>query len=187
MLSNMVDLSTAVLSFETVLKIEYEENNTKRVVSNAIRKLETAYGMRIDGKSLYDLQSENINLADNIQNLLHQILECSKTLSFLFLNGMYNHAIPITLSTVKYLGLGKEALQTILRYFQNVDEYYLADNAIQQITLGLDGIDMSTVKRLFIVLLVLDKLGVKEAVAVVAQYLYYGSVWEDKNDSTYRR
>lgn len=116
MLGNMVDLSTAVLAFETVLKIEYDEPDTKKVIQNAIRKLETAYGMRIEGKTLYDLQSENINLADNIQNLLQQILECTKTVSFLFQNGMYHHSIPITLSSVKYLGLGKVALQTILRY-----------------------------------------------------------------------
>lgn len=186
MLKDMVSLSNTVLSFETVLKIEYEETNTKRVVANAIRKLESAYSMGIAGKSLYDLEAENVNLADNVQNLLQQILECTKTLAFQFQCGMFTHSIPITLSTVKYLGLGKESLQTILRYFQNVDEYYLANNAVQQIMLGLDGVDMSIVKRLFIVLLVLDSLGVKESVAVVAQYLYYGSVWEDKNDSAYK-
>lgn len=186
MLSNMVDLSTAVLAFETVLKIEYDETDTKRVIQNAIRKLETSYGMRIEGKTLYALQSENINLADNIQNLLMQILECTKTVSFLFQNGMYHHSIPITLSSVKYLGLGKTALQTILRYFQNEDEYYLSKNTVPQLVLGLDGVDMCTVKKMFIILLVLDQLGVTESVAVMAQYLYYGSVWEDKNGSAYR-
>lgn len=185
MLRDMVDLNSSVLSFETVLKIEYEEVNTERVIDSAIKKLENAYGMRITGTTLYDLQVENQNLADNVQNLLMQILECTKTVSFLFQVGMFQHSIPITLSTVKYLGLGKESLQSILRYFQNVDEYYLAGNAVKQIMLGLDGIDMSTVKRLFIVLLVLDRLGVKEAVAIVAQYLYYGSVWEDKNEAYY--
>lgn len=186
MLSNMADLSTAVLAFETVLKIEYDETDTKRVIQNAIRKLETSYGMRIEGMTLYDLQSENINLADNIQNLLMQILECTKTVSFLFQNGMYHHSIPITLSSVKYLGLGKTALQTILRYFQNEDEYYLSKNTVPQLVLGLDGVDMCTVKKMFIILLVLDQLGVTESVAVMAQYLYYGSVWEDKNGSAYR-
>lgn len=186
MLSNMVDLSTAVLAFETVLKIEYDEPDTKKVIQNAIRKLETAYGMRIEGKTLYDLQSENINLADNIQNLLQQILECTKTTSFLFQNGMYHHSIPITLSSVKYLGLGKVALQTILRYFQNENEYYLSRNTVPQLVLGLDGVDMCTVKKMFIILLVLDQLGVTESVSVLAQYLYYGSVWEDKNGSAYR-
>lgn len=180
MLKNMVNLKAVILSFETVLKIEYEENNTKRVIANSIRRLESAYAMRIDGKTLYELEVENAHLADTIQNLLQQILECTKSLSFLFQCGMFTHAIPISLSTVKYLGLGKEALQSILRYFQNVDDYYLANNAVPQITACLDGIDMSEVKRMFIILLVLDKLGLEESVAIVAQYLYYGSVWEDK-------
>lgn len=180
MLKNMVNLNAVILSFETVLKIEYEENDTKRVIANSVRRLETSYGVRIEGKTLYELESDNINLADTIQNLLQQALECTKSLSFLFQCGMFTHAIPITLSTVKYLGLGKEALQSILRYFQNVDEYYLASNAVPQIITCLDGIDMSEVKRLFIILLMLDKLGLQEAVAIVAQYLYYGSVWEDK-------
>lgn len=186
MLKDMADLTSAILSFETVLKIEYEEVNTDRVLTAAIRKLENAYGMRIEGKTLYALQAENTNLAENIQNLLTQVLECTKTVSFLFQCGMFQHNIPIALSTVKYLGLGREALQSILRYFQNVDEYYLAGNATRQIMLGLDGIDMSLVKRMFIVLLMLDKLGIQEAVAVIAQYLYYGGIWEDKNESLYR-
>lgn len=186
MLKDMVDLTSAVLSFETILKIEYEEVNTERVLAAAVRKLENAYGMRIEGKTLYELQAENVNLADNIQNLLMQVLECTKTVAFLFQCGMFQHNIPITLSTVKYLGLGRESLQSILRYFQNVDEYYLAGNATRQLMMGLDGIDMSVVKRMFIVLLMLDKLGIKEAVAVVAQYLYFGGVWEDKNEAVYR-
>lgn len=186
MLKDMVDLNATVLSFETVLKIEYEETETKRVIDNAIRKLENAYGMRIQGKTLYDLEAENSNLADTVHDLLHQILECTKTLSFQFQSGMFQHEIPVSLGMVKYLGLGKEALQTILRYFQNMDEYYLAERSVSQLILGLDGIDMSIVKRMFIIMLVLDELGVKEAVAILAQYMYYGSVWEDKNDSIYR-
>lgn len=178
MLKDMVDLNTAILSFESVLKIEYEETDTVRVISSSVTKLENAYGMRIGCKSLYDLQIENVNLADSVQNLLMQILEATKTISFLFMGGMFNHDIPVSLSTVKYLGLGKTALCSILRYFQNSNEYYLARNAVKQIEIGLDGIDMCTVKRLFIILLVLDKLGVEEAVSVLAQYLYYGCVWE---------
>lgn len=186
MLRDMVDLNNSILAFETVLKIEYEENETKRVVDSAVRRLESAWGMRIEGTTLYKLESENISLADNVQNILQQIMECTKTVAFLFQCGMFYHSIPITLSTVKYLGIGKEQLRSVLRYFQNNDEYYLAENAVQQLYMGLDGIDMSTVKRLFIILLVLDKLGVREAVAIVAQYLYYGSVWEDKDESVYR-
>lgn len=186
MLKDMVDLNSVVLSFETVLKVEYEENNTKRIIDNSIRKLENSYGMRIQGKSLYDLEAENTNLADTIHNLLSQILECTKSMAFMFQSGMFQHDVPVSLGTVKYLGLGKEALQTILRYFQNMDEYYLAASSVSQIMLGLDGIDMSIVKRMFIVMLVLDELGVKEAVAIIAQYMYYGSVWEDKTDSAYR-
>lgn len=182
----MVSLTSIMLQFEAVLKIEYDETETKRVVESAVRKLENAYGMRIDNKTLYELEAENIHLADNVQNLLQQVLECTKNLSFLFQCGMFQHAIPITLSTVKYLGLGKEALQSILRYFQNIDEYYLASNAVLQIMYGLDGIDMNSVKRMFIIMLVLDKLGLKESVAIVAQYLYYGTVWEDKNESTHK-
>lgn len=186
MLKDMIELRAVILSFETVFKIEYEETSTKRIIDNTIRKLESAYSMKIGDKTLYELEAENLNLADNIHNILHQVLECTKALSFLFQSGMFYHEIPVSLSTVKYLGLGKEAMQTILRYFQNSNEYYLAGNAVSQITLGLDGIDMCLVKRMFIIMLVLDRLGITEAVAVIAQYLYYGSVWEEKNDSTYR-
>ena len=182
MISDLVSLEATVLSFETVLKIEYEEASVKKVVEGAIKKLENAYGIRMQGKTLYDLEIENVNISDTINNLLLQILECTKNMSFLFMSGMYRHDVPVSLSTVKYLGLGKEAIQTILRYFQNMDEYYLAGNSVSQIMLGLDGIDMSIVKSLFVIMLVLDALGVKETVAVIAQYMYYGSIWEDKNN-----
>lgn len=180
MIADMVSLEATVLSYETVLKIEYEEQSAKKVVESSIKKLENAYGVRMQGKSLYDLEAENINIAPVVNNILLQVLEATKNMSFLFMSGMYRHDVPVSLSTVKYLGLGKEAIQTILRYFQNMDEYYLAGNSVSQIMLGLDSIDMSIVKRLLIIMLELDALGIKEAVAIIAQYLYYGNVWEDK-------
>lgn len=63
MIADMVSLEATVLSFETVLKIEYEEQSAKKVVESSIKKLENAYGVRMQGKSLYDLEAENINVA----------------------------------------------------------------------------------------------------------------------------
>ena len=186
MLHDMVDLKNTVLSFENVLKLEYTENDVKSTINDAVKKLENVYGVRITGKTLYDLEAENANVADVINNLLQQILDCTKNITFLFQSGMFQHDIPVSLSEVKYLGLGKDALQTILRYFQNIDEYYMASMAVSQIMLGLDGIDMCIVKRLFIIMLMLDTLGVREAVSAIAQYMYYGTVWEDKNSVAYR-
>ena len=77
-------------------------------------------------------------------------------------------------------------MQSILRFFFNEDEYFLRMNSIPQLVLWLDGVDMCTVKKMFIILLVLDLFGITESVSVLAQYLYYGSVWEDKNGSAYR-
>ena len=68
MLHDMVDLKNTVLSFENVLKLEYTENDVKSTINDAVKKLENVYGVRIAGKTLYDLEAENANVADVINN-----------------------------------------------------------------------------------------------------------------------
>lgn len=186
MLSNMVVLTDNLLAYEAVLRIEYTERETEMVINSAIRRLENVNGVKLAGTTLDAVAKTNTHVAGIIESLLKHILECSKSTSFIFMCGMFNHNLPITLSSVKYLGLGKEALQLMLRYFQNVDEYAITQDTVPQIVAGLDGISMGVTKRLFIIMLVLDRLGVREGVAIIAQLLYYGTLWEDKNDITRR-
>lgn len=51
MIADMVSLEATVLSFETVLKIEYEEQSAKEVVESSIKKLENAYGVRMQERA----------------------------------------------------------------------------------------------------------------------------------------
>lgn len=186
MLSNMTVLTDNLLAYESVLRIEYIERGTEEIIASAIRKLENKYAIKLVGTTLGEASRTNTHVAKIVETLLKQVLDCSKTTSFIFMCGMFNHNLPITLGAVKYLGLGKEALQLMLRYFQNSDEYSITQDTVPQIIAGLDGINMGTTKRLFVIMLVLDRLGIREGAAIIAQLLYYGTLWEDKNDITRR-
>lgn len=169
-------LDNILLSFETVLKIEYDEKDTRKLINSAIRKLESAYAMRIQGTTLYDIQSTNLNMEDSINNLLSQIFECCKTLSLFTTLSMYTGGIPIRLSTVNYLGMDEVQLKAVLRYLQYYKHASLCKDALSVIASALNNVNINYVKRLFIILLVLDELGIDEGVVVVAQLLYLGGL-----------
>lgn len=175
MISDFLSIDKILLSFESTLKIEYDERETHRIIENAISKLENAYTVTID-TDLYSLQSKNMLVADNLNTLLQQICECLKSMSLYTDITMLNRSIAISLADVNYLGFAKPQLITALKYLQDKVLYEKRDTIIPPITAAVTNIDMCTIKRLFIILLVLERLGVKEGVAVVARLLYLGGL-----------
>jgi hypothetical protein len=127
-------------------------------------------------KPLYDLQAESMLVADSINILLSQILECLKSMSLYIDISMFNTSVGISLSDVNYLGLGSPELLTSLQYLQYTQTYESRGTIIEPLTSAVSYIDMCTVKRLFIVMLVLERLGIKEGVSVVARFLYLGGL-----------
>lgn len=175
MFKDTVSLDATLQQFETALKIEYKEKDTEAIIKSAISSLELAYKVVFD-KEIYSLQAENQLVGDSIALLINQIQEACKSLSLYTSVNMFNRSIGISLASVNYLGFAKNELMQGLRYLQDCDLYQQRAGIIGPITTALTNIDVNSIKRLCIILLVLERLGVSEGVAIVSQLLYLGGL-----------
>lgn len=175
MIADLMSIDRILLSFESTLKIEYDERDTHKIITSAINKLENAYKVHMD-KDIYELQAQNMLVAENLNVLISQISDCLKELALYIDISMFNTSVGISLADVNYMGFGSPELLTALKYLQNKSLYDQRTTIIEPITAALSYIDMCTIKRLFIILLVLERLGVKEGVSVVARFLYLGGL-----------
>ena len=79
------------------------------------------------------------------------------------------------LADVSYLGFTSETLTLALKYFTDKIQYEKRSTLIPSLIDGVNRLEVGTVKRLFVIMLVLEDLGISEAVAACAQLLYEGS------------
>ena len=177
MFDTEVSLQNILTSIEGVLKIEYAEDiRVDEVINKAIERLENTYGTTFD-KDVYTLQQENQLTADNINLFLRDVRACLEQLSFYISLKLHHKNFSITLADVNYLGYAKSQLLTALKYLQDCN---LAkahhEEVITPLYNTLNNISMCQVKRLFIDMLMLDRLGISEGVAIVAQLLYIGGL-----------
>lgn len=172
-----VSLNSILVSFEGVLKIEYApDQRVQDTIDKAIQHLENTYGTTFS-KDIYSLQSENQLTADNLDLLLQDIKSCLEQCAFFIQLKLFHKNVPFTLSDVNYLGYAKSNLLTALRYLQDDGQAKLhSHEVIKPLYNTLDNISMCTPKRLFVVMLMMDRLGVTEGVALFAQLLYMGGL-----------
>ena len=154
MLADMFTLQQVLLSFENTLRIEYTETDVSRIIKLSKQKLE----------------SENLNV------FLQELAECLKQLTALTSISMFTKKPPINLADVNYLGFTSETLTTALKYLQDRVCYEKRSTIVPALVGALNNVEMSQIKRLFIVMLVMEKLGIYEGVAACAQLLYIGGL-----------
>ena len=178
MIKDMFSLKEILVSFEGTLRIEYSDDmSTKQTLEQAMTRLESAYEISLQN-DLFTLQTENELIAEKVNMLLRDIVECAKQMSLYTSRCLFTKSVGFSVADVNYLGNDKVVLRTLLRYLQDVSETDKWKAALEPIALTLDSIPICTVKRLFVILLILHRLGVYECVSVVAQYLYMGGIVE---------
>ena len=176
MLSDMFTLQQVLLAFENTLRIEYTEKETSKIVRAAKNKLENAYQCRLD-MPFYRVQAQNELVSENLNVFLQELAECVKQLTALTSISMFTKKPPIDLADVNYLGFDRAVLNTSLKYLQDRVYYEKRqEQVIPAISTALDNVEISQIKRLFIVMLVLENLDIPEAVAACAQLLYLGGI-----------
>lgn len=175
MLKESISLDATLQQFETVLKIEYKYNEADKVINRAIEALESAYQVHID-KDLYALQTENQLVGDNIYLLLTAIQEACKSLALYVQVNLFHKSVGISLASVNYLSFAKPDLLHGLKYLQDVDLYQKREGIVPPLTIALTNIEMCTIKRLCIIMLTLERLGIAEGVSIIAQFLYLGGL-----------
>lgn len=177
MYDNDSSLSNILHGIEGVLKIEYVgEAKVSEIIDAALARLEDVHGFPFD-KDVYTLQSESQLCNDELSKFLSDVRSCLEQMSMYINLKLYHKNHTLTLSDVNYLGYAKKQLLTALKYLQDADEYKLhRDDVIKPLYNTLNNVNMCTNKRLFIVMLMLDKLGIVEGVAIFAQFLYLGGL-----------
>jgi len=177
MFDNTISFNNILTSLESTLSIEMSSDMTvAETLDAATKRLENTYACTFD-KDVYALQSESQLIADNINLLLKDVQQCLAMLSFYTNLKLYHMNMGITLSDVNYLGYSKEQLLTALRYLMYENEYKKhSAEIITPLFNTLNNIPMCSVKRMFIILLMLNKLGITEGVSIMAQLLYLGGL-----------
>ena len=173
MLIDQFSLKDTLMSFESALRIDYNEKDTAKIVQQAIAKLENAYQCHLD-EPVYVVQAKNELVADHLNQFLDQVGRCVMELSAVTLMAMYSKRPPIDLRDVNYLGFAQKELATALKYLQDKVHYEQREGIIPALYYALNNVEMSQTKRLFIIMLLCEKLGLPEAVATCSALLYQG-------------
>lgn len=176
MFDNDISFNSLLTSLESTLQIEMTDSKVTEIVEAACQRIENQYAFKLD-KDLYAIQAESQLMADNVSLLLRDLKQALAMLSFYLNLKLYHTNMGITLSDVNYLGYAKEYLLNSLKYLMYEKEYKKhSDEVITPLYTTLDNIRMCSVKRLFISMLMLHKLGVSEGVSIIAQFLYVGGL-----------
>lgn len=177
MFDNMVSATSVLLGLEAALRIEMDPNKkTKENVNAAIERLENAYVVTFD-RDVFSLIEESQLMSDKLSIFLRDVQQALYGLSFFTDLKLFHKNIPITLADTNYIGYAREQLLTALQYLQDENEYAKhADSIMAPLENSLDNVPMCSVKRLFISMLVLHRLGISEGVSCIARVLYIGGL-----------
>lgn len=169
-------LNECIVSLENVLKLDYGTDRTVAdVLTTAKQNIENTYGVEIGDKTIYEVQAENQLSAQNIELFLRDLTLALQQLALFTSVAIYDKQVPISLADVNYVGYASDQLITSLAYMMDKDLYATHHKEIvAPLTLSLDSVPLNSVKRLFTIVFMLDKLGVYDGASVVVQLLYLG-------------
>lgn len=175
MLSDMIDLNTIIISFENILQVDQESESVDEIVKNTHERLENKLACKID-KSLYELQVENKLVTDTIALLLSQIQLATQQLAFYKDCCIYTGKRAEILADVSYLGFAQKDLENALKYLQHNVTYKKRESFFNALKDATTNMQICQIKRLLIIMYILEDLGIEESVAVIAMYLYMTSI-----------
>lgn len=175
MVRDTLILQNILTGFEEALHIDFKTQDVKQLKEETRESLEVSIREHIE-ESIYKLHIQTKYLNDSVSSLIDQIETCMKDMALLLSISMFDHKFGQTLKDVSYCGFAKDELMIILKHL--MDEK-LQDNRgsfMKALTESLNSVNIGEVKRLFIIMLILEDLGVVEGVALIAQYLYMGGM-----------
>lgn len=175
MLRDGLSMSSIILGLENVLHINYNEPEINSIMYNSISSLESMYNVKFD-TSIWELQVKTQFVSTSITELITQISEGLKSLALLTSISLYDKCFTETLQDVEYCGYGRERLLTYFKYLQDVDYYNQKESFFASITNAMDKLPMCNTKKLLIIMLILDRLDIREGVSLIANHLYAGGV-----------
>lgn len=175
MMADLFHLNEILLGFESTLHLEYSDPDTDRCIRRAKEHLENAYQCKLD-EPVYTVQAKNELVSENLDLFVRSLASDVQKLTALTSYAMFTKKPPVTLDSVNFLGFTRETLCMTLKYLQDRILYEKRAVNIPAIKSALNNVEVSQVKRLFIIMLTLETLGIYEGVAACAQLLYLGGI-----------
>lgn len=174
MISNMLDLTQILVNFEVALRINYSIQDVNKLVKNSRDNIESMLHLELT-KDIYTLRNE-VSVTTEIDAFLARVLSCLKDMALYNEVCMFSRKYRDTLADVSYLGSDKTQTLKVLKYLQDEKLYETRDSFFNSIIRAVSYIPNNNIKRLLCIMIVLESIGIKEGVAIIAQYLYLGGL-----------
>lgn len=171
MILKLTTLSNTLTIIESLLYVDYQRE-TAELLDFSLNNLENKYQVDLSG----GLEKAYIASPDAISSFVSNLETALSKISLLSSNSIFEHKSYINLGDVRYLGYDKTQLLTALKYLTVEHTAQETSNIINSLTTAVDKINHCDIKRLIILLLILDRLDVPEGVSIIAQYLYLGGI-----------
>lgn len=170
-----ISLKEILLGFENTLRIEYKERDIEKIIENSRYAIENAYQVKLVS-DIFETQIANRMLGDSLNSFFAQLTECMKSMSLVLSLSLFDREyIKVSLADANYLGFASAELLTALKYLQNEKLYEQRNTFLAHMKRNASNLDLSLIKRQLTIMFVLESLGVREGVALFAQYLYAGA------------
>ena len=87
---------------------------------------------------------------------------------------LFHNRLSVSMKDVSYLGFNARHLQNCFKYLINERVFDNRSQFLPQVLAVANKLETGYVRRLLVLVAVLDALGIKEGVCVMSQYLYIG-------------
>ena len=171
MILNFTTLQNTLNIIESLLYVDYQRE-TGELLDFSINNLESKYQVDLSE----GLEKGYMTSPDALSSFVSNLEIALSKIALLASNTIFEHKSYINLGDVRYLGYDKTQLLTALKYLTIEHTAQETSNIISSLTTAVDKISHCDIKRLIILLLILDRLDVPEGVSIIAQYLYLGGI-----------
>lgn len=180
MISDLYTLASALTKCETALMLEYKQDNVddwRLIIKQAKENLENRLQCKIDAP-LYSIQVRNALVSQSVDSCLMNMAAGIEAICSLYVMSIYlKDREGFDLGDVNYLGQTRDSLAMGLKCLTDRVYARQAHNEVfAAIKANLNNMTMSQLKRVLLVMIMFDELGVDEGVAACANLLYLGAI-----------
>lgn len=180
MISDLYTLQTALTKCEAALLLQYDQDTVddyRLIIKKAKENLENRLQCHLD-EPLYTIQAKNALVSQSIESAVTQMAAGIELLSTLYVMSIYlKDKKGFDLGDVNYLGQTRDSLAMGLKCLADrVFARQAHDEVMAAIKANLNNMTMTQLKRLLLVMIMFDELGIDEGVAVCANLLYLGAI-----------
>lgn len=180
MISDRYTLQAALTKCEAALMLEYTKETVddwQLIIKKARENLENRLQCKLTD-TLYNIQAKNALVSQSIDVALNGISAGIELLSTLYTMSIYlKDRKNFDLADVNYLGQDRGRLATGFKMLADrVYSRQAHDEMMAAIKAQLNNMTMTQLKRLLLVMIMFDELGLDEGVAVCANLLYLGVI-----------